>query len=301
MVKQWIGCLVVLAVAGCGPKANDPVTSKRERKEIFTTSYPLAYVAQRLVGNRAEVVFPAPADVDPVFWVPDEAMVRRYQQADLILLNGAGGEKWTKTVTLPLAKTVDTAASLTNEWLMFKEVITHSHGPQGAHSHGNIDFNTWLDPVMLARQAVVVESALRRLLPETDAETCQRGAQLRDDLKKLDAQLSNLTVPALLASHPVYNYLAKRCRWNLQSVHWEPGEDVTAAQWAEFDALRAKHPAKIMLWEGEPLPAVRAELEKRGVRVVVFETCGNTPATGDYLSTMQTNTKRLAAALTKVK
>jgi zinc transport system substrate-binding protein len=130
-----------------------------------------------------------------------------------------------------------------------------------------------------------------------EAELRKRGEQLRGDLKKLDEEFRALRVTTLLASHPVYNYLARRYRWDLQSVHWEPGENVTAAQWAEFDKLRLKHPATIMLWEDEPLPAVRAKLEKRGIRVVVFETCGNTPVTGDYLQVMQRNIGALRLAI----
>ena len=30
------------------------------------------------------------------------------------------------------------------------EVITHSHGKEGLHSHGLLDFNTWMDPQQAA-------------------------------------------------------------------------------------------------------------------------------------------------------
>ena len=34
-----------------------------------------------------------------------------------------------------------------------------------------------------------------------------------------------------------------------------------------------------------------------GIEPVAFETCANAPASGDYLSAMETNAKRLNAAL----
>ena len=52
-----------------------------------------------------------------------------------------------------------------------------------------------------------------------------------------------------------------------------------------------------MLWEEEPLPAVRTDLQKRGIRLVVFQTCGNRPAAGDYLQAMRHNLEELRAAL----
>ena len=80
-------------------------------------------------------------------------------------------------------------------------------------------------------------------------------------------------------------------------MHWEPGEEVAPDQWTAFDQLRKAHPGRIMLWEDEPLPAVRAELEKRGIQPVVFAPCGNKPARGDYLEACSRNLSALSAAI----
>ena len=292
---------MILTVLGCRPAANHAPAPKPHRCQIYTTSYPLFYIARRLVEDRADVLFPAPPNEDPAFWRPAKEVVRGYQHADLILLNGAAFEKWVDTTSLPLNTQIDTAAPFKAEWIMFPEVITHSHGPHGAHSHGNIDFNTWLDPLLLLRQAETAETALQRLSVRPEAELRQRGQQLRRDLEGLDAQFRDLSQALnskpLLASHPVYAYLARRYHWDLHSVHWEPDEPVPAAQWAAFDTLRAQHPGTLMLWEEEPLPEVRAELQKRGVRPVVFHTCGNRPVKGDYLQAMRENLDALSAAL----
>jgi zinc transport system substrate-binding protein len=294
-------CLLLLVLAGCRPGVGPAVAAAASRTRVCATSYPLFYFAQRLAGDRADVLFPAPGNEDPVFWRPNKEVVRQYQQADLILLNGAAFEKWVDTTSLPLAVQVDTSVGFKDEWLMFPGVITHSHGPQGMHSHGNIDYNTWLDPLLAIRQAETAAAALEQLLPQGQADIRRRGQELRRDLLALDQQLRNLSLrlagQPLLASHPVYAYLARRYQWALFSVHWEPDEPVPDAQWAAFDALRAQHPGKLMLWEEEPLPAVRAELEKRGVRLVVFETCGNRPPAGDYLQAMRRNLEELRAAL----
>jgi zinc transport system substrate-binding protein len=59
---------------------------------IYTTSYPLYHFASVIGGDALEVVFPAPPDVDPAYWKPGVDVLLAYQQADLILLNGAGFE-----------------------------------------------------------------------------------------------------------------------------------------------------------------------------------------------------------------
>jgi len=294
-------CGLLVAMPGCRPEGHESTVAKPRRCRIYATSYPVFFIAQRLAGDQADVVFPAPPKEDPAFWRPSRDVVRQFQQADLILLNGADFEKWVDTTSLPLNTLVDTAAGFRDRWLMFPEVITHSHGPHGAHSHGNIDFNTWLDPLLAIRQAEAVGAALRQFSAAPEAALHQREQQLRRDFEALDRQLRELSqglaAHPLLASHPVYNYLAREYRWDLHSVHWEPDEPVAPAQWTAFDALRARHPGTLMLWEDEPLPEVRAELQKRGVRPVVFLTCGNRPPSGDYFEAMNGNIEKLRAAL----
>ena len=46
------------------------VAAEGGRLTVYTVNYPLQYLAQRIAGEHAEVVFPAPGDVDPAFWQP---------------------------------------------------------------------------------------------------------------------------------------------------------------------------------------------------------------------------------------
>jgi zinc transport system substrate-binding protein len=128
---------------------------------------------------------------------------------------------------------------------------------------------------------------------------------LKKDLADLDRLLAaaslQLGKSPLLGSHPVYQYTARRYGWNLQAVHWEPDEMPTEAEWQKLKAMYAKHPARLMIWEEDPLPAVASRLRKMGIELVAFETCANVPACGDYLSAMKANVKRLDAALKKSK
>ena len=128
---------------------------------------------------------------------------------------------------------------------------------------------------------------------------------LTDDLKALARQLDAIHKAydgqPLIASHPVYQYLAARHKWSLHSMHWEPEEIPDEKAWQEFDQLREKHKATLMIWEGPPDQAIRDQLTKRGVQVVVFSPCGNRPEQGDYLSVMKENIANLDAALNPAK
>jgi len=269
------------------------------RPRVAVVNYPLWYFTHRIAGDRVNLIFPIPKAQDPAFWKPDAKGIREYQQADLILLNGADYEKWRLTSVLPLAAQVVTSEPFSDRYMTNGEVVTHSHGTEGLHSHGLLDFNTWMDPTQADQQARVIRDELARLLPAAAQEFNTNFRALEKDLDALDAQLESASAPLghtpLLGSHPVYHYAARRYGWNLQSVHWEPDEMPSEDEWNKFARLHATHPAKLMLWEEDPLPTVAARLREMGIEPIAFETCASQPKTGDYLTAMQSNAARLAS------
>jgi len=260
---------------------------------VYTVNYPLTYFARRIGGVHIDVVFPVPAGVDPAFWTPGEATVRKYQQADLILLNGAGYEKWTKKFSLPMLRSIDTSKAFRENLLKAESTVTHSHGPGGDHSHGGTAFTTWLDFSQAALQAESIYKALSRKIPGHKSEFTKNFESLQRDLLELDAQMIALSarnpgIP-LIGSHPIYQYLASRYKLNLKMVMWEPDVVPEAKEWQDFQDLLKKHPAKWMIWEGKPLPESVHRLNEMGLLEQVFSPCFAVPDEGDFLSVMQQN------------
>jgi len=291
-----------LAAQGGAPV---PPRAPGAKPRVAVSNYPLWYFTHRIAGDHVEIVFPIPQDVDPSFWKPDAKGVRAYQQTDLILLNGADCEKWRLTSVLPLAIQVNTSASFADRYMTNGEVITHSHGKEGLHSHGVMDFNTWMDPCQAKLHAQSVHDELVRLEPAAKKDFDANLQSLDRDLDEVDAALERASAPLgsapLLASHPVYHYAARRYGWNLENVHWEPDEMPSAEEWQKFEKLYASHPGKIMVWEDDPLPAVAERLRKMGVEPVAFHTCASQPDKGDYISAMKGNAARLAEWVAKTR
>jgi zinc transport system substrate-binding protein len=291
---------VLLAFGACAFPSSATSAFAGEKLTVYVVNYPLQYFAERIGGKHVEVAFPAPGGVDPAYWMPDQATIATYQKADLIVLNGANYARWVGKVSLPRAKTVNTSSKFKAEYISSAEVTTHSHGPGGKHAHESLAFTTWLDLDLAARQAGRIAAALGRKMPEKKAEFERNLAALSRDLGALDARLKAIVAKApgtpLIGSHPVYDYLARRYGLKLRSVHWEPDETPTLEQWNNLTHLRKEHPARWMVWEGEPLPAVAQRLEKIGVKSVVFDPAGNVPAAGDFLTVMGRNIEHLEAA-----
>ena len=268
---------------------------------VYTTNYPLAYFAERIGGDQVEVSFPAPGDVDPAYWAPDPEVIADYQQADLILLNGAGYEKWLERASLPASKLVDTSVVVETSYVPLDDGVVHTHGPEGEHSHKGWAFTTWLDPMIAIAQAQAIQEALSELRPEVAADFRVAFEGLQADLLVLDAQLVEVGADfgdrPVLFSHPVYQYLDEHLGLNGESVHWEPGEMPTEEMWGVLATLLQSHPAELMVWEGEPLEAVKSRLAGLGLQSVVYNPCGNTPESGNYGSVMLQNLANLQAAV----
>jgi zinc transport system substrate-binding protein len=79
----------------------------------------------------------------------------------------------------------------------------------------------------------------------------------------------------------------------MKSVHWEPDVMPDPAMVRELDGLLEAFPAKTMLWEGVPEQTIQQLIEKKGLKVSVFDPCGNRPAEGDYFSVMKQNLRNL--------
>jgi zinc transport system substrate-binding protein len=271
-----------------------------ERLTVYTVNYPLAYFAERIAGEHARVVLPAPRSEDPAFWMPDMKTIAEYQRADLILLNGAGYARWVSRVSLPRSRMVDTSAGFRDEYVREESAVTHSHGPAGEHAHEDTAFTTWLDPGLAAKQARAVADAMKRRRPALAGEFEKNYASLEEDLMALDREITEIVKGGeglpLVASHPVYQYLQRRYGLNMKSVHWEPDALPGDGEWLELTRLLKKHPARWMLWEGEPMAATVERLDSLGVGSIVFDPCGNVPGKGDFLSTMRRNVESLKEA-----
>ncbi len=298
--------IACFALSGCDPRSDDSAgQAPRNEKPItvITSNYPLYYFASRIVSSiegAVEVVLPE-MEGDPANWQPDSKAVTDLQEADLVVLNGAGYESWLAWVTVPEDRLLDSSASFADRLIPVENETVHQHGPAGEHSHKGYAFTVWLDPELAIEQSRSIHRALKRLLPENAMSLDQGLATLTQALEQLDQEqkqlFDKLGNQPVLFSHPVYQYLQARYRINGASVHWEPGEQPTTSDWIELGDIQASHPAGLMLWEDTPLQAVSSKLLESGVRSVPFHTASNRAEDSDYLDVMRNNILRLESVL----
>jgi zinc transport system substrate-binding protein len=268
-----------------------------EKLTVYVVNYPLQFFAERIGGEHVNVVFSAPADVDPAYWMPDTPTIAAYQQADLILRNGAGYARWVNKATLPRFRLVTTSAGFKDQYIETAEILTHSHGSEGEHAHESLAFTTWIDFSFAAKQAKAIAEALSRKRTDLRHIFQKNYAALEKDLIALDITIkevvSNNHARPLVVSHPVYDYFARRYGLSIRSLHWEPDDILSDEQMMELNSILKEHPAKWMIWEGEPVQASVDKLKTLGIDSLVFDPCGNVPQQGDFLTIMRQNVENL--------
>lgn len=309
MLRSGMLFLLLLGTWACSDSTEPvdrPDLEQTPHEPVMTTFYPLSYFAERIAVDRIPVECPVPADADPIFWQPPREALQQYQEASLILVNGADFEKWLEGASLPQSRVVDTAKRFEEDFITF-ESTTHRHGSGGEHTHEGIDGHTWLDPILAKQQAEAIEDAFVKTFTEHGPEIRRNADTLYADLERLHLRLEDASESIrpvkLLASHPAYNYIARRYEWNIENFDLDPEAAVSGEQ---LEALKAAVPESgpaVLLWESEPLPETAAKiLQAVGVKSIVFSPCemltGERIEAGEtYLTVMSGNIDRLLSAI----
>jgi zinc transport system substrate-binding protein len=195
---------------------------------------------------------------------------------------------------------VNTSAAFQHDYISVNETVTHQHGPGGDHTHTGTAFTTWLDFNQASMQAKVILQALEKARPEHADDFRQNFASLQTELAELDEAMKNIvsddTGKLLIASHPVYQYLARRYHIKLKSVMWEPDSVPDNNQWLALQQLLEGHDASWMIWEGEPDAQSVARLQAMGISSLVFDPVADAPQQGDFISIMKRNLSEIAKA-----
>ncbi len=258
---------------------------------VYGFNYPLTYFAKRIGGNHAKVVFPVPPQVDPASWAPDTTTIQAIQKADLIILNGAGYDRWTSKVSLPMLRIVDTSRAFKYNLIEVESNVTHSHGPRGEHSHAHSASTTWLDFSQAALQARAIWKAFAKKAPEHKAKLTKNFELLKNDLLALDGH--NTSDIPVLVSLPIYQYLARRYQLYTHNVFLAPDTDPSTINWQKIEKTALQHRAHWIIWPQAPLPMSRQHLDDIQVKSVIFSPCSMPPKQGDFITVMQQNIKNL--------
>ncbi|MGZ0051315.1 metal ABC transporter substrate-binding protein [Brevibacillus gelatini] len=317
-----VSLIAAVSIAGCGAAeqtASTPQTGgdANAKPKVYTTIYPLEYVAKRIGGDHVEVTNIIPIGVEPHDFEPTAKDMVALAGADIFAYNGSGLELWVDKAVgnLDKNKTVIVNASEGLELLKATEEHEHEHEHEGeaateehGHDHGEFDPHVWLDPTKLKAQAEKVKNTLVQKDQAHAADYEKNYAQLAADLDQLDQEFQNMAAQAakkeFMTSHSAFSYLANR--YGLEQVAisgLNPADEPSPAELKSLVEHVKEHNISYVLFESLVSPKVAEVIAKEaGVKTATLnplEGLTEDDAKGgrDYLSIMRDNLETLKVAL----
>lgn len=211
MPKNWIAALltctaisIVLVVAGCGiPAAERTGAPPDQRPVVLTTFSVLADLTRAVAGDHVRVESITKVGTEIHGYEPTPSDLIRAQDADLILDNGLGLERWFERFVL----------SVDAPHVVLSEGVEPVDIRSGKYS-GLPNPHAWMSPKAAQTYVDNIVEALSDLDPAHSREYAVNGEELKNELQVLlkelqDAFADSDATPALVTCEGAFSYLAR--------------------------------------------------------------------------------------------
>lgn len=316
--------LTSIIVSGCGGNLNEktqPTPTKEENREenqkltIYTTFYPLYDFAQKIAGDKADVINIVPAGTEPHDFEPTGKDIVKMNEADMIIYNGTGFEKWIEKLIPSLNNkelvTVDTSRDVTvlstEETGFVEEEEEHE---EEAHEEEIMDPHYWLAPLQAQKQAKAIWEALVQLDPNNQAYYDENFSKLSKQLEELDGIFKDVATSTprkeLIVSHSAFGYLAQAYGWKQIAISGlSPSSEPTTKELQAIIEFAKQNNIRYILFE----TLVSTKIAEMVQREIGAEALVLNPLEGltdeeiaqgkDYFSVMKENASTIGIALSE--
>lgn len=293
---------LALAATGCsafdegGANPDDGVT-------VAAAFYPLAYVADRVAGEHADVQLLTQPGTEPHDLELNVDETADISGADLVVFEHGfqpsvddAVEQNAEGVALDAAEVVDLVA-------VEESHEEHEEHAEDEHDHGDADPHFWQDPLRVADLGDAVADELAEIDPDHAEDYEANAADLRSDLEELDGRfitgLADCERDAIVVSHDAFGYLEKYGVHIESLVGLSPDAEPTAAVLAELQELITEEGITTVFsepLEPELVDALADDLDLRTATLDPIEGLTDSSDGEDYLSIMDSNLEAIREA-----
>ncbi|WP_334137561.1 metal ABC transporter substrate-binding protein [Muricomes intestini] len=325
MKKSVYVLLTVLSVsfvlAACGTQ-KETTTEKKEttteekqvrsdskRLKVMASFYPIYDFAQKVGGDKVEVINMVPAGTEPHDWEPAATDIKQLEEADVFVYNGAGMEHWTEDVLDSLDNKGLTVVEA-SEGLELMEGEAHDEEEEAEHEEKGTSYDphVWLSPMNAKIEMENIKNALADADPENENYYTKNYEKYAAECDKLDTfykeGLADTKSKDVIAAHEAFGYLCKAYGLNQVGIEGlSPDSEPDPARMDEIIQFAKEHKVKTIFFEELVSPKVAETIaDEIGAKTEVLN-----PLEGlsdeemesgeDYFSVMETNLKVLKKAL----
>ncbi len=282
-----------LLLSGCAAFTDDSV-GLDNGVQVAAAFYPLAYVADRVAGDHAEVENLTAPGGEPHDLEPTPRETADIAQADLVVFQRGFQPSVDDAVDENAAGDVLDVADVV-DLVPFRD-----HGVDSDED----DPHFWQDPLLLADVGDAVADRLAKVDPTNADDYAANAADLRTDLERLDrdyaAGLADCERDTVVVSHDAFGYLQKYGITMDAILGLSPDSEPTPADLARLQDVIHDEGVTTVFSESLASPATADQLASdMGVSSEVLdpiEGLSDETADEDYLSLMRSNLAALEEA-----
>ena len=303
--------IVVIAIFSIGlfnlPSVESTTSSKK--LNVMASFYPMYDFAKKVGGDKVEVTNMVPAGTEPHDWEPSATDIKKLEEADVFIYNGAGMEHWTQDVLGSLEnrnlKVVEASKGIT----LLEGNEEEENSKEANSSTGAIyDPHVWLNPLNAKIEMKNIKNAFVKVDPDNKIyyeKNYKRYANKFDQLnQEYKEGLSNIKSKNLITSHEAFGYLCQAYGLNQVGIEGLSADsEPDASRMNEIIQFSKDNHVKTIFFEELVSPKVSKTIaDEIGAKTVVLNpieglTNKEIKAGKDYFSAMKSNLKILEKAL----
>ncbi|MBC1892087.1 metal ABC transporter solute-binding protein, Zn/Mn family [Listeria booriae] len=213
-----LSTLLVTAVflAGCGDNS-DAQKKDNDNLTVYTTVYPLQYLASQIGGTYVDAHSVYPAGSDAHSFDPTQKDMMNIADSDLFFYIGLGMEGFVDKAKQSLknenVKFVVTTDNLHLPTMSHEEEDHEHEEDEDGHDHGDINPHVWLDPNYMITMAATVRDNLSKELPAQKETFNKNYEKVVSQLKTLNTDYKTMADTAkhkdFVTAHAAYGYWEK--------------------------------------------------------------------------------------------
>lgn len=170
----------------------------KPRIAAIASFYPLYEFTKQVGGDKVDVSMLVPKGVEPHDWEPTIRDIQKIHQADLIIINGNGFEKWVEKIDSSKVSIINTGSSF--------------GGPNSNEASKPIDFHYWLNPLSAKLQIEEITNGLIQADPENEVYYKKTKNAYNLKLDTLHLKIKNELEGCkkeFIAFHDAFSYFAQ--------------------------------------------------------------------------------------------
>lgn len=211
-------------VTGCSGRAGGNTGFQDDSKlSIVTTIYPVYDFADKIAGDKAEIINLVPAGMEPHDFELSTGDMQVIEQADVFIYNGAGMEHFVDKTLESVSNKDLIVVECAKDIELLQTTHSHSHDEEASHEsetqneetheEEQMDPHTWLS----VSNAILEAETIKNALVDMDAANAEyyesNFEAYKKQLKELHelyvAELANLSKDTIVVAHEAFGYLCE--------------------------------------------------------------------------------------------